>query len=169
MLRAISRFLRLAGARREHRPCSRRSDGVRVQPWRKQLRRRGKARSLRGLVPVRPTRSRSRSVPRQPHRQPTSQADQLGRQQRESRYSADPGADERKCPGRIGEPPDARCPRIDRQPREEGRGGEEAGEEARRATRGTLGVAHNITITGLAKKGANDYISVRWLRLPERG
>jgi hypothetical protein len=28
-------------------------------------------------------------------------------------------------------------------------------------------VAHGITITGLAKKGANDYISARWRRLPE--
>ena len=45
---------------------------------------------------------------------------------------ADPGADERKCPGRIGEPPLARCRRIDRQPGEECRGRPEAGEKARR-------------------------------------
>ncbi len=118
-------------------------------------------------VLVQRSRQRDPRQHRQQRRRPTREADQLGQQKSERRYAADPGADERKCPGRIGEPPLARCPRIDRQPREEGRGRQKPGEKARRVAQRTLGTAHSITITGLAKNGANDYISARWRRLPE--
>src|SRR5207302_7936471 len=85
----------------------------------------------------------------------------------ERRYAPNPRADERKCPGRIGKPPRARRMRIGRQPREEGREGQKAGEKARRPVQRTLGMAHTITITGLAADWTNVYISVRWQRLPK--
>src|SRR5689334_20691518 len=56
---------------------------------------------------------------------------------------------------------------IDRQPREESRGGQKAGENARRPVQRTLRMAHTITITGLAAARANVYISARWQQLPK--
>ena len=51
---------------------------------------------------------------RQECRRPIPEAEQLGQQKSECRNAADPGPDQRKSPGRIGEPPGAACRR--RQP-----------------------------------------------------